>query len=816
MALAGAIDVPLELFGGLVTDMPAPDLPPGVSPDCQDVIFPPAAVKTRPGLLSIFAAIAGNPTVNYLKTFTDLSANQRLLFLDSLGELWQEYPGAGGGFGGTVTLLSSGLATAAYGKSATLFGREYLAINDGKFGIDLPRQFDTTNFDRVSQVGPGGAPAAADSAAAGSVAPGVHKVVVIFKTRQGYLTAPGPPASWTAAGSKQASVTSIPTGPGNMVARIVAFTGAGGASYYYTAAMVINDNTTTSLTVDFSDTALFAATNVDYLFRLVELGECSGVIDYASRLFWWGERNKANNWVDLTFNGGFSGNFPLGWTADGTFGAGGSQDTVNVAWQSAYRITGDGATATRGLITQGAIQDINGVALIAPNTGYSVRARVLKGGGLVQGTLHVHLFSVSGGINTTGLQVTAAQAGTSFAEFTASLTATLAGVATIPSDLVIRVYADGMPTNAGFFSVANIEIYPTLTPFNLSQVRASRTFDPESYDGINGVLQVADRNGQAVRAAFRLRERLYFVKEHSLFVTEDDGTNEPALWTISEVSNKVGTPSVNGVDAGEEWAVIAAREGLYIFWGREPEKISQEIQPTWDTINWQYGYTIWVRVDQRNRRILVGAPTGSATSPNKVLVLDYRQLNSAEEIASYPSVHYSSFTGKLFAVGRARKWTVWNITANSGALAERTDGTAQMFLGNGAGNGKVYQLSDTQLSDDGAAINGYYTTYFFLEPQQEQAFQMGSHRKLFTYLTAFVEGSGTLNLTALGPGSVLSYALPSLALASPSKQDLEATLNVMGERVAFKLSTNAVGSWMKVQRFTPSIKPDPWKPVRGT
>jgi len=27
-------------------------------------------------------------------------------------------------------------------------------------------------------------------------------------------------------------------------------------------------------------------------------------------------------------------------------------------------------------------------------------------------------------------------------------------------------------------------------------------------------------------------------------------------------------------------------------------------------------------------------------------------------------------------------------------------------------NGKIYQLSDTQFSDDGAAINSYYTTYF--------------------------------------------------------------------------------------------------------
>jgi len=42
--------------------------------------------------------------------------------------------------------------------------------------------------------------------------------------------------------------------------------------------------------VDFSDAILLAGTNVDNLFKLVELGDCAGVLDYAQRLFWWGER----------------------------------------------------------------------------------------------------------------------------------------------------------------------------------------------------------------------------------------------------------------------------------------------------------------------------------------------------------------------------------------------------------------------------------------------------------------------------------------------------------------------------------------------
>src|SRR5258707_5608454 len=90
MSIIGTIDAPLELFGGLVTDMPPGDLPQGVSPDCQDVAFLQGAVKTRPGLASVFSSIAGNPTVNYLKTYTQPNLAQTLLALDATGTLWGE------------------------------------------------------------------------------------------------------------------------------------------------------------------------------------------------------------------------------------------------------------------------------------------------------------------------------------------------------------------------------------------------------------------------------------------------------------------------------------------------------------------------------------------------------------------------------------------------------------------------------------------------------------------------------------------------------------------------------------------------------
>src|SRR5439155_23035971 len=98
----------------------------------------------------------GAPKVNYLKTYVTPTGLLRLLALDAAGSLWKESSV------GVLSLISSTNVVGALGKSTSLFLREYLALSDGKTGIDIPRQFDDVNYDRVSQVGPGQAPSAAD------------------------------------------------------------------------------------------------------------------------------------------------------------------------------------------------------------------------------------------------------------------------------------------------------------------------------------------------------------------------------------------------------------------------------------------------------------------------------------------------------------------------------------------------------------------------------------------------------------------------------------------------------------------------------
>jgi hypothetical protein len=793
MSIESFSPLPLNVFGTWVTLLDPSDVPAGMSPALSDVEFFPGGVRTRAGLVSQFPALAGTPQINGAKTYATTNLVQRFLALDSFGNVYKETTA------GVLSLAAAGIVPGMFMASTTQFGREYMALSDGLVGQDMPRQYDDVNLDRVSQVGPGEGPALADATAAGNISPGVHQCSVIFVTRQGYWTAPSPPSSWTAAGGKMVSVTNIPTGPSNVVQRLLAFTASGGATFYQVpATMTINDNTTTSLTVDFTDTILLSGVSVDYLFSQIELPDQLGVVSYVERLFWWGERAKMDNWRNLSFDGGWdaTGNGrPLGWLLDPSFGAGATREPSFVVWGDAFRIVADGVTVERGYISQNAITDAAGNPLLANNTDYSVRARVARSANLNAGTLRVNAFSPTLGQIGQGIAVTAAQAGTGYFEFTADL---FAPQTSLPSDLTLRVYADGVPGPSGeSFYVDNIEIYPTNAAQNASLVRVSSTETPEGYDGVTGIQSIAENNGQGIRAAFTLRNNLYFVKERSLYVTATDGVNEPALWQVEEVSNQVGTPSAHGVGVGEEWVVIAGRSGLYYFDGSEPVKLSQEIQPTWDAINWEYGQRLWVQVDTQHKRILVGVPMGAATQPNQVLSLDYTEGLQDPLVAV------------LTTPERGRKWTPWTMAANCCALVERASGVAQIFLGSNNSSGKIYSPVEGQLSDDGAPINSFYSTAFLAATGL-------SGRNLFGYLTGYVQGAGLLALSAVTPGSAGASSLGGWTLSAPATRDMEQFTNVLAERVSYRVGTNAVGAWFAVTKLVPWAKPDPFAVVRGT
>src|SRR5215472_3678155 len=148
-----AAQVSLELFGGLVTEMPAMNLPPGVSPDCQDMAFDSGVVFSRPGLNAFLATSVGAVSFTWAKSYIDPQGVIRNLYLDTLGNIWME------NITTAATPVVIGVVTpGSYAKSVTAFGSEYIAFSDGFKGTDIALQYDGTSLTRITTDGPGTSP----------------------------------------------------------------------------------------------------------------------------------------------------------------------------------------------------------------------------------------------------------------------------------------------------------------------------------------------------------------------------------------------------------------------------------------------------------------------------------------------------------------------------------------------------------------------------------------------------------------------------------------------------------------------------------
>lgn len=489
----------------------------------------------------------------------------------------------------------------------------------------------------------------------GSIAIGVRQMQVIWETRWGYLTAPGPTVQWTAAGSLGALVSNIPIGPWYVTARRLLFTLSGGADFFYITQNRIGDNTSTTARVDFSDTILAAGSNFDYLARNYGPMDSYGVGAYGGRLVTWGGLNtlKGNN---FGFDGGwnFADGTPGGWSAGATPN-GGVRETVNVFCGEAWRIAGDG-TGSCGQIYNSSIQ-----ALLQPTTPYTVSFRASIDAGTQQGSLCVDLWSPTVGLLSPTITVNFSQLTVAYQEIQGIV---LNGLSAIPSDTVLRVYASDSNAVLGNFYIDHIRIWPTNQKYEASVVRFSNPYDPETFDGINGYLQISKDDGQNVIACAQLRSFFYLVKERSWHTTYDDGTNPPSLWFTRAVDRTIGVGSPRGLISSDTYLISFFRSGAYIYAGGKPTKISQEIQPTWLNFTWSQAWTTHILLDTQEKQVFFFGPMNGALQPQNSMVLDYSEGIGTEDDPA------------------GRKWgfDIWPVPINSSFLFENSNNTNRSTL----------------------------------------------------------------------------------------------------------------------------------------
>jgi hypothetical protein len=695
----------------------------------------------------------------------------------------------------------------------------------------------------------------------GALSSGVRQAVTIFRTRNGFLTAPSAPVVFETTGSDSVlQVSGIALGPSNVIARIVAFTGANGGNFFYIpvpvtvqnlgqpityTATVINDNTSTTATFRFTDAVLLAATAIDVegnnLFNQAELGSAAWSIAYADRMFYGLENNQLQNLSNPTFDGGYlpgagGVNLPLGWTVDAASGGGGSIVNSPIFGLS-YQIsnTSGSTKATYGLLSQSAYQDVYKVPIVLPNTAYSIRVRAAALAAIASGSLVVDLYSPSAGLVYGNFTLALNSISTSMGLYTGTLM-TQQFQTSVPADLLLRVYASSIPNNAKLL-IDRLEIYPTTQPVLGTELQGSYVANLEAFDGVTGPLGVGSQNNQPALGAFVNYDILYILKSGSLLSTSDSPGNEPSAWTVREVDNKVGVCGVNAYDWGEEWAVWANVAGLWAFNGGKPVKISQENQPLWNRINWLYGDTIWVRNDLVNRKILVGVPmatpnqwlpnaptNANPSSPNVVLMLNYKELNSFNDLVERAGVKVS-YTGKLIAWDMSRKWSVWQIPCPYADFVTRQDTTAPLFFCNGSANSQINQQVDGQRNDNGVVVDSLYTTYGFVKDSDRAQFGplLSAHRNLYKYLDMNLAGTGLVTVRALP--NVLTptypYSIPAITMTDPAENNVERPINQTANRLFLQLESNTLnaahpaGSGFQLSSMTVTCVKDPHAPVRG-
>lgn len=652
----------------------------------------------------------------------------------------------------------------------------------------------------------------------GQASPGPRNAVTIFVTRQGYITAPSPPTlNFLTNGGQYVSVSNIAIGPANVIARIIAFTGANGGNYFYipvpaqvsgqivSTSTYINDNITTNAIFDFSDNTLLDSTAIDItgnnLFEMQTVGPCLGVLSYASRIGMWGMANAVPNLVNMGFEGGFfqsNPNQPLGWNV---VTAGGTLNSTLVDFGSAWRITGDGTGNRRGEISQPVFQDAFGIPVLLPSTLYTMNlwaALAVPAMG-TDGFIRAEITSQSTGfVATASLPLSGVTNPGAFFSFVFDIQLPVI----IPPDMVLNVFMQGAP-NGVIVAIDEMQTVPTANPFTTT-FSFSYVNKPEALDGLTGLLG-ATADDSLLQTYFVYRDALHFLTQRGLHETTDIGGIEPANWRIREVSQNCGASGPRSCSTGENfsaWITSASSQpptgrGLYVYTGGSVYKVSQEIQPDFDRINPLACQNIWVQNDPITRRIYCGLPLDTATAPNVIYVLDYRELDTASDIANRGPIHIS-FSGKMVCSDLSRKWTRWSLPTNYGGIIRTPTNGVQFVIcgGNGeapsaTGIPQSYWFDDNKLTDDDfGQIVPYYVSYFFVNHEAEQQLQVGFHRKLFKRYSSYITGVGFFVLTPFANTLGNPWpAPPHWPLNADQFYDIGDGLNIITERCAFKVAS---------------------------
>lgn len=530
------------------------------------------------------------------------------------------------------------------------------------------------------------------------MAGGPRSMLMFNINEDGAATPASYPINLQLNGGTQFAQVTLPLGPAGTVARATAWTPAYGTQFYALApgnvpaaagnapiistGTIVYDNTTTSTIIDFSDAALVDGISVgpvdanddsalsdDYgdLTSTIVLPPCIGVIEYNQQLIWWGELNNYPN--HSMVNMGFDGNY------DGTL-------TLGV---SAQPLGWDNKTEYNSLTPSG-----TGILFNNPN-GLGFAYGLPTAGAT---TLSFVIYSPADGVLAS---TTFPVSGFTSASQWYSGTFSAAMPATIPPDAVIYITltsGHGMISQSvyqnyygtpillpnrtyvirfeAFTATVNslacvaldeLEIIDAAQPVLNNQLRVSYPDNEFGYDNENGFVVGLDTS-DFIAAMFIQRSFLYALTQGiGQLHTIQSNAQLPDEWGTNVFAQECGCSGPNAVATGESIAWWMGRNGVHVFEGQKPKKISQPVTQDFEITNWNAAVNSCMGYDAVQRVLYMSYPTGAATDPNFTHSMNFRLADAAYNVPD--PIHVSAYTGKLISTDLAQKWCQIAVPFNS-------------------------------------------------------------------------------------------------------------------------------------------------------
>ncbi len=306
--------------------------------------------------------------------------------------------------------------------------------------------------------------------------------------------------------------------------------------------------------------------------------------------------------------------------------------------------------------------------------------------------------------------------------------------------------------------------------------------EKNNYQAISADQHIIYLPGQKrVTTAFTLGGgSLYLVGPNWTYSISDTG-DVPVTWPApKQVDGSIGTLSIRGVAinpaSGTGW--VAHTSGLYRFQGGSYDSLptSYEQSPEWSRINWQYAQAVQVLDDATRKRVVVIAPLDAATSPSHILVWDYTNGTSPEQ------VKFSLDNIASFSPGSCE--IVQNYTSKRLELWLGAAATGDILRQKNAGDTNPYR------DRTNSAINWVYETALLPGVDAERGQIHQHHGGHF-----IAKGLGSLAASAYGLDKQTSFSMGSISLSTLPGLEYFLPCDLIAESIRLRFSNNTVDEY---------------------